>query len=68
MTPFIEIAKGEPTDEELAAVIAVLSRLHSIKELPEPTKLSKWGDPISHMRHRLPVGDRAWRLSAWARH
>jgi len=66
--PVLRVISGNPTDAELAAILALASRARGIKEIAEPSKLNKWGDPHSHMRQHLPVGTNAWRHSAWANH
>ena len=68
MTEPIRVLQGDPSEEELAALIVVLNHLHAVRAVPEPTTLTKWGSPIHHMRYRLEVGNQAWRQSAWARH
>lgn len=64
--PVLRVISGNPTDDEIAAVLAVVSKKQRVKELAEPTKMSLWGDPRQHMRHVLPVGTHAWRKSGWA--
>jgi hypothetical protein len=63
-----KVISGNATPEEIAIILAVVSKSSSVKVLPEPTKLSTWGDPRSHMRHHLAVGPSAWRQSSWANH
>ena len=66
--PVFKVVSGNPTAEELAIIVAMAAHANGIKVLNEPTKLSKWGSPFSHMRHNLPVGNNSWRQSAWAKH
>lgn len=66
--PVFKVISGNPTPEELAIILSVTAHANGIKVLPEPTKLSKWGNPHSHMRHLLPVGHNVWRQSSWAKH
>jgi len=66
--PVFKVISGNPTAEELAIIVSMAAHANGIKVLNEPTKLSKWGNPHSHMRHNLPVGHNAWRQSAWAKH
>ena len=63
-----KIVSGNPTAEEMAIIVAMAAHANGIKVLNEPTKLSKWGNPYSHMRRNLPVGQNAWRQSTWAKH
>lgn len=65
--PVLRVVSGNPTEEELAAILAIVSRAGAVKEVAEPTKLTTWGDPRQHMRGYLPVGPSAWRQSAWAK-
>ena len=67
-TPFLKVISGNPSEEELAAIVALANAAEKIRLVPEPTKLSTWGDPRSHMRHHLPVGPNTWRQSAWAKY
>lgn len=66
--PALRVISGNATPEEIAIILAVFSKAGGVKVLPEPTKLSTWGDPRAHMRHHLPVGPSAWRQSSWASH
>jgi hypothetical protein len=66
--PFLRVISGNPSEEEIATIIAVAQAAEKIRLVNEPTKLSTWGDPRSHMRHHLPVGPSAWRQSAWAKY
>lgn len=61
-----KVVSGKPTAEELAVIVALLSSLGGIRELTEPTKLNKWGDPQAHLRQPIAKSRQAWRLSAWA--
>ncbi len=48
--PHIEILRGQPTDQELAALIAVLGRIGgpAPSVAPEP---SRWGLPVDNLRY-----------------
>jgi hypothetical protein len=51
--PHIEVRKGDPTDEELAALIAVLgSALGGVAE-PGPPERNRWGLPIDKLRYAI---------------
>ncbi len=63
----LRIVHGNPTPEEIAVIAALASARGRTKVLPEPTKLSTWGDPRSHTRKYLAIGPNAWRQSAWAK-
>jgi hypothetical protein len=63
----ITVVRGTPTDEELAAVVAVLafSRQPAVEDAILPL-LSPWADPAALLRSRRPMapGPGAWRRSA----
>ncbi|KAQ22239.1 acyl-CoA carboxylase subunit epsilon, partial [Mycobacterium tuberculosis] len=48
--PHIEILRGQPTDQELAALIAVLGSISGSTPpaQPEPTR---WGLPVDQLRY-----------------
>ncbi|WP_076259355.1 acyl-CoA carboxylase subunit epsilon [Intrasporangium flavum] len=64
--PALRIVHGDPTPEELAALVAVLSALGGAEDAEPPRRRSPWSDP----RWRL-VGASArrdgWRTSALPR-
>ena len=49
--PEIRVLKGEPTDEELAAVVAVLTGLRGAPGHPGPQELNLWGHPVDKLRY-----------------
>ncbi|HEX4428983.1 MAG TPA: acyl-CoA carboxylase subunit epsilon [Frankiaceae bacterium] len=63
--PFLRVVRGEPTPEELAALIAVLSVRGGAAPAPEPVR-SAWGRPGSGVRGALPTHPGAWRESGFA--
>jgi hypothetical protein len=63
--PLLRIVRGEPTPEELAALVAVLSaRSGGSEPAPEPAP-SAWGRPGSGVRGALPTYAGAWRESGF---
>jgi hypothetical protein len=48
--PHIQILRGKPTDEELAALIAVLGSAGAGPE-PAPPERTHWGLPVDHLRY-----------------
>ncbi len=46
----IKIVKGEPTEEELAALVAVLSAAAGGRVEPGPQELNLWGHPVDKLR------------------
>ncbi len=67
--PQLRVVRGEPTDEELAAltvaVAAVAASQPETDQAGVPT--SRWNDPAARMRRALHPGPGAWRASAWSR-
>ena len=51
--PHIQILKGRPTDEELAALVAVLGGVGG--GVPEPTEpeRTRWGLPVDRLRFAM---------------
>ncbi len=49
--PHIEVLKGNPTDDELAALIAVLGSLAGGAGEPAPALHSGWGLPVDRLRY-----------------
>jgi hypothetical protein len=48
--PHIEILKGKPTDQELAALIAVLGSMGNAAPAAEPEP-TRWGLPVDKLRY-----------------
>ncbi len=49
----IKIVKGEPTTEELAALVAVLSAAAGAPSEPGPQELNLWGHPVDKLRYAV---------------
>jgi hypothetical protein len=49
--PEIRVLKGEPTDDELAALVAVLTGLRGASGHPGPQELNLWGHPVDKLRY-----------------
>ena len=64
--PILRIVRGEPTDEEVAALVVALGAL-SGPERRTPTGGSAWSDPASLLRRPIHPGPDAWRRSALPR-
>ncbi|MFZ1362825.1 MAG: acyl-CoA carboxylase subunit epsilon [Candidatus Nanopelagicales bacterium] len=61
--PALRIVKGNPTAEEIAALVAVFSAVGNVAE-EEPEQVSAWASPAVLHRASLPVGaPNAWVLS-----
>jgi len=51
--PKFTILKGEPTDEELAALVLVLSGGSGGAVDPGPQELNRWGLPVDKLRYSV---------------
>jgi len=49
--PHIRVERGQPTDEEVAAVIAVLSAAAGPAPDPTPKPRDLWGHPVDKLRY-----------------
>ena len=49
----IKIVKGEPTEEELAALVAVLGAAAGGPSEPGPQELNLWGHPVDKLRYAV---------------
>ena len=64
--PLLRIVRGAPTDEELAAVVAVVTaRTSAVAAASAPAVRSLWGAPV--LRSPLTPGPGAWRASGLPR-
>ncbi|MGH3869633.1 MAG: acyl-CoA carboxylase subunit epsilon [Pseudonocardiaceae bacterium] len=63
-SPAIHIVRGEPSDEELAALIATLAALRGAAAAEPPAPRSAWANPAHWLRTPLHPGPSAWRNSA----
>ncbi|MEI7778664.1 MAG: acyl-CoA carboxylase subunit epsilon [Actinomycetes bacterium] len=65
--PYLRIVRGDPNDEELAALVSVVSQLANVPT-PTPRRTrSQWCDPARMVRPAVSVGRGAWRASALPR-
>jgi len=51
--PHIQVLKGQPTDDELAALIAVLGGASGGGGQPAPPEASRWGLPVDKLRYPI---------------
>jgi Acyl-CoA carboxylase epsilon subunit len=51
--PHIQVLKGQPTDAELAALIAVLSSAAGGGGEPPTREFSRWGLPVDKLRYAV---------------
>jgi hypothetical protein len=59
----LHLLRGEPSDEELAALTAVLAALTAAQPADPPAARSAWADPAHGLRISLQPGPSAWRTS-----
>src|SRR5690606_20617023 len=52
-TPEIQVLKGQPTDDELAALVAVISAAAGHTPDPGPQELNMWGHPVDKLRYHI---------------
>jgi hypothetical protein len=62
--PFLRVVKGDPTPEELAALVAVLASVGDPAKTPTRRTPPQWNAPRSLHRPAHPHGPGAWRASA----
>jgi hypothetical protein len=64
----LRVVRGNPSDEELAALVAVVTSLAaSAADEPEEPVRSAWSDRRALLRAPLTHGPGAWRASALPR-
>ena len=63
----LRVVKGEPTPEELAALVAVVAARNAAAAVSgdKPKPRSQWGHPIRQHRGPHRFGPGQWRASAW---
>jgi hypothetical protein len=65
--PVLRIVSGNPTDEEIAALVAVVSSLQAPAPPDEEPTRSAWSDRRALVRQPLAHGPGAWRASGFPR-
>jgi hypothetical protein len=65
--PTLRVVRGEPTPEELAAVVAVLAARSAGAPETEPEPQSLWRDKTALLRAPLTPGQGSWRASGLPR-
>jgi len=66
--PLLRVVKGDPTPEELAALVAVIAARNAAAAAAEgdaPQPRSQWGHPTRQHRTVHRFGRGQWRASAW---
>lgn len=51
--PHIKVIKGNPTDDELAALISVLAAATGTTPEPGPSDVDLWGHPVDQLRYHV---------------
>lgn len=51
--PHIQVVKGEPTEEELAALVAVLGAASGAPAEPREAEQNLWGHPVDRLRYSI---------------
>jgi hypothetical protein len=62
------VVRGEPTDEEVAALTVVLAAVAATPHTTTaPAARDRWSDPAARFRVPLHPGPGAWKTSTWPR-
>jgi hypothetical protein len=61
--PLLRVVSGSPSDEELAALTAVVAALSGRRERPQPTPVGGWATRADALRRPLQAGPGGWRAS-----
>jgi hypothetical protein len=62
-TPYLRVVRGEPTAEELAALVAVLAARSAAAPAQARRPRSAWADPAGRLGLTHRAGPGAWRRS-----
>ena len=66
--PVLRVIRGDATDEEIAALLAVLAaRSGGAAGTPAQPSTAAWADRAALIRSPARPGPNAWRASAWRR-
>jgi hypothetical protein len=65
--PVLRVISGDPTPEELAIILAVVSARASAAKPSEPKRLSLWASKGRQTRPSLGAGFGSWRASSMPR-
>jgi hypothetical protein len=63
--PLLRIVRGDPTPDELAALVAVMTARMAATAADEPPAPSRYADPTAAHRVPLRVGPAEWVASGW---
>ena len=66
--PVLRVVRGNPTPEEVAALVTVLAALAAARPAaPAAVPASRWTSRSDAVGRAAPVGPDTWRTSAWPR-
>ena len=63
--PLLKVVSGQPSDDELAALTAVVLALAGDGTSEKQAGAGGWSDLSLRLRRPLPHGPNAWRDSRW---
>ena len=63
--PLLRVVAGQPDDDELAALTAVVLALAGDESSDKQGGTGSWSDLSLRLRRPLPHGPNAWRDSRW---
>ena len=66
-SPLLRVVRGEPTAEELAALVAVVTARATAGGGGGPARRTAWNDPARLVRTAVHVAPGGWRASAMPR-
>ena len=64
-SPVLRVVRGEPSEEELAALTALVTAAGGEADEPGPPARGRWNDPARGFRRTVQPGPGAWRSSGW---
>ncbi|WP_299952305.1 acyl-CoA carboxylase subunit epsilon [uncultured Modestobacter sp.] len=62
-TPLLQVLRGEPSAEELAALTVVVASLSQRRPRRRPTPVGAWAERADVLRRPLLAGPGGWRAS-----
>ncbi len=65
--PVLRIVRGDPTDEEVAALVTVVTALAARRGSPTGPPRSQWRNRARNIRPAIGPGPGAWRASGLPR-
>ena len=64
--PLLRVVRGQPSPEELAALVAVVAAAAGAPSEASPAQPRRWGAPATLVRAPLPTpGPGAWKAAGW---